>query len=269
MTMNRTRFVPYSLVERLLKILHFRYIYASRVNLSKILFAIILNKSIKHANYTLSNYGVWMIDRADDRTFRLSILGYRNSLEKIISRIQTPTSFLDIGANQGVFSLVAATNPNIVRIHSFEPNLKIVEFLRINFAANNIKNFTIHGVAISIEEKTANFLVPEHHSGAGKITQLESNMTVRSVNHFYLNEYITETQVSYFVKIDVEGHEFEVLQELFKSKLSFDIKSIFVEIIRESQNEPATLQILHENGFVEKFRKSNSISYDALFTRLP
>jgi len=265
--MKLVRYMPYSVIERLLTILYFRNISRSKINFTKILGAIILNKRIERDGYTLSNYGVWMVNRGYDRTFQASILGYRNKLEKIILSIKEPTTFIDIGANQGVFSLVAAVNHSVIKIHSFEPNLKICSFLQLNFAVNNVSKYEIHKVAISTKESKTKFFVSENHSGAGRISFSESNMTVRSVNHLYLNSKISETHTPIFVKIDVEGHELEVLQELFKSKLNVNIKNIFIEIIRDNKNEVLTLQILHENKFVEKFRKSNLSSYDALFTR--
>ena len=265
--MKLVRYIPYSVTERLLTILYFRNLSRSKIRFTKILGAIILNKRLERDGYTLSNYGVWMVNRVYDRTFQASILGYRNKLEKIISSIKEPTTFIDIGANQGVFSLVAAANQSIVKIHSFEPNLKICNCLQLNFAVNNVSKYEIHNVAISTKESQINFFVSENHSGAGRISLTESNMTVQSVNHLYLNSKIAENHTPIFVKIDVEGHELEVLQELFKSKLNVDIKNIFIEIIRHNKNEVLTLQILHENRFVEKFRKSHLSSYDALFTR--
>ena len=265
--MTLSRFIPIGISERLIRTLYFQYLLRSDINFFRIVWAIILNKKILRSNYILSNYGVWMLNRERDRTLRLSILGYRNNLEKILKSIMEPTIFLDIGANQGVFSLVAAANQNIVEIHSFEPNPKICEFLQLNFVINNVQNYTIHEVAVSTKNSSMKFLVPKNHSGAGKITPYKSNMIVRTVNHFYLDKHFAEIQKQFFVKIDVEGHELEVLQELFKSKFSPNIRNIYIEVIRNNKNEFLTLQILRMNGFIEKFRKSNPNSYDALFYR--
>ena len=265
--MKPGKFIPNRLSKRLIRILYLHYLLRSDINSFKILWAIILNRKILRGDYILSNYGVWMFNREMDRTLRLSIFGYRNNLEKILSSIMEPTIFLDIGANQGVFSLVAAANQNIVEIHSFEPNTKICKFLQLNFVVNNVLNYTIHEVAVSTNESNMNFLVPENHSGAGRISSQESNMTIRTVNHVYLDEHFAKFHIPFFVKIDVEGHELKVLQELLKSKISPSIQRIYLEIIRGNQNEATTLQILRQNGFSEKFRKSGPISYDALFVR--
>ena len=90
-------------------------------------------------------------------------------------------------------------------------------------------------------------------------------MEVNCVNRFYLDKFLTDVDVL-FVKIDVEGNEDEVLQELFNSKLK--IKYIFIEICSKYNfNEEYTIKILNTNGFNEVFRKENKISYDALFVK--
>ncbi|NDI08771.1 MAG: FkbM family methyltransferase, partial [Actinobacteria bacterium] len=58
-------------------------------------------------------------------------------------------TFFDIGANQGVFSMIAAKNKHCKNIHEFEPNSNLIEFLESNFLFNNLKNYTIHNFAIS------------------------------------------------------------------------------------------------------------------------
>ena len=81
----------------------------------------------------------------------------------------------------------------------------------------------------------------------------------------YLDKFLTDLD-ELFVKIDVEGNEDEVLQELFNSKLK--IKYIFIEISSKYNfNEEYTIKILNTNGFNEVFRKENKISYDALFVK--
>ena len=85
-----------------------------------------------------------MSNNYSDKTFQLSIMGYRNKLEKFLLSINEQLTFIDIGANQGVFSLVAAKNKNFVEIHAFEPNLKLISYLESNFYINKVNNFFIH-----------------------------------------------------------------------------------------------------------------------------
>ena len=90
-------------------------------------------------------------------------------------------------------------------------------------------------------------------------------MEIDCVNRSYLDKFLTNID-ELFVKIDVEGNEDEVLQELFNSKLK--IKYVFIEICSKyNLNEEYTIKTLNTNGFNEVFRKENKISYDALFVK--
>jgi hypothetical protein len=101
-------------LNRILKILNLKYLIKSDVKRLEIIRSIITNQNIEKMGYTLSNYGVWMLSNYFDKTFQLSIMGYRNNFEKILLSINQPLIFIDIGANQGVFSLVAAKNKNFI-----------------------------------------------------------------------------------------------------------------------------------------------------------
>ena len=124
---------------------------------------------------------------------------------------------------------------------------------------------TIHKAAIGSHIGNRGFFVPDNHSGAGRVSSTFSNMEINCVNRLYLDKFLTDID-PLFVKIDVEGNEDEVLQELFSSKLN--IKYIFIEIfLKYNFNEEYTVKILNINGFNEVFRKENKISYDALFVK--
>ena len=126
---------------------------------------------------------------------------------------------------------------------------------------------TIHKAAIGSHIGTHGFFVPDNHSGAGRISSNLSNMEINCVNRFYLDKLLIDVD-TLFIKIDVEGNEDEVLQELFNSKVKDKVKYIFIEICSKYNfNEEYTIKILNTNGFNEVFRKENKISYDALFVK--
>ncbi len=229
--------------------------------------SIIFNSNIEKENFILSNYGVWMKNNFYDSTFRFSLIGYRNTLEKILLQIDKPIIFIDIGANQGVFSLIASKNNNVREIHAFEPNYDCITYLQNNLIFNHVKNYFIHNTAIGTKESIVNFQVDYNHSGSGRVSNQDSNMKVMSVNRSYLNK-IFKTNCEYFVKIDTEGSEKDILNELFASKINLCIKYIFIEVNSKYNDENSLLEILIKNGFYEKSRKGNSTSFDALFMRI-
>ena len=260
--------LPVQIRDRLLKILSIKNFKNSDISLKKIFLGIIFNSNIEKQNFILSNYGVWMKSNFYDRTFRFSLMGYRNGLEKILLKINTPMIFIDIGANQGVFSLIASKNKNISEIHAFEPNYNCITYLQDNLIFNKVNNYVIHNTGIGFKESIVDFHVEYNHSGSGRVSNQDSNMKVSLVNRNYLNKYFLKTDVEYFIKIDTEGSEKEILVELFKSKIKFCIKYIFIEINSKYNDENSLLGILTENGFCEKSRKGNSTSFDALFMRI-
>jgi FkbM family methyltransferase len=259
--------IPHTLLERILKIVNLKNLFNSQATNIEILNSIVFNRYITCQNYTMSNYGVWMLNNYNDKTFKLSLMGYRSGLEKIILSLKHPFTFVDIGANQGVFSLVAAKNKYCSYLHTFEPNLSINKLLEKNLEKNDVKNVTIHKAAIGSHIGTHGFFVPDNHSGAGRISSNLSNMEINCVNRFYLDKLLIDVD-TLFIKIDVEGNEDEVLQELFNSKVKDKVKYIFIEICSKYNfNEEYTIKILNTNGFNEVFRKENKISYDALFVK--
>ena len=254
-------------LNRILKILSLKYLIKSDVKRLEIIRSIITNQTIERKGYTLSNYGVWMINNCLDKTFQLSIMGYRNNLEKILLSINQPLIFIDIGANQGVFSLVAAKNRSFVEIHAFEPNLKLTSYLESNFIINHVNSFFLHKVAIGPKSTSINFYVSDNHSGSGRVSSQKSNMQVVSVNRDYLNKVFIQSNNYYFIKIDVEGSERNVLNELFNSNINSYIKYIFIEINTKFSEEDLLIEILKSNDFYEASRSGNEISYDALYVR--
>jgi FkbM family methyltransferase len=265
--MKFSNFISNKSLNRILKILSLKYLIKSDANRLEIIKSIITNQSIEKKGYALSNYGVWMLNNYSDKTFQLSIMGYRNNLEKFLLSIDQQLIFIDIGANQGVFSLVAAKNKNFSEIHAFEPNLKLISYLESNFRINKVNNFFIHKVAIGPQSTSIGFFVPDNHSGNGRITSEKSNMSVTCVNRNYLNKVFIQSNKLFFIKIDVEGSESKVLNELFNSRINLYIKYIFIEINSKYSEENVLIKTLRSNDFYEVSRRGSGISYDALYSR--
>ena len=200
--MQLRKYILNNFISRLSKLLYFKKSIRSEVKINQIMSSIITNRHIRRSGFTLSNYGVWMLDNYSDKTFGFSIMGYRNNLEKILLSVSEPNIFIDVGANQGVFSIIAAKNKNFIEIHAFEPNLNIISYLERNFLFNKVGNFFVHKVAIGPQSTSLSFFVPENHSGNGRISAQNSNMQVMCINRDYLNQVFTKSIESYFIKID-------------------------------------------------------------------
>lgn len=92
--------------------------------------------------YVRTHYAVQLRANWIDATFRYSVFGSYG--EAISNYLKTQTShytFIDIGANQGLFTLIASESQQCIHIHSFEPNPKTFLLLEENISrlATSIK----------------------------------------------------------------------------------------------------------------------------------
>jgi FkbM family methyltransferase len=226
----------------------------------------------KNNGYVLSNYLVWLKERLNDKTFIYCCDGYGNELEKFLTLIKTPTVFIDIGANLGLFSLIAEKNTKIRKIVAFEPDPLTFEYLENNIGFNGAKK--IRAVEAAVSGKSSNITLERvpGHSGMNHIVDASKEsvncINVMSVDKGYFDLlYDSDDQCEFFIKIDVEGLELEVLTTLFDSKISPFITSIFVEITNLGSNKQEVEDLLFNNGFQLNFRTHYQTYFDALWTR--
>ena len=245
----------------------------SSLNIFEWLYWMITCNHISKKGFKLSNYGVWLAFRPNDITYNLCLdASYRNNLEKILNNVTRNTIFLDIGANIGVFSLVAAKNPKIIAIHSFEPDPESFKFLELNISRNNAKKIVSHNFAIGENEGSARLTKKIGHSGASKIDS-EKNSTsgqfssITMVNHNYLNSTLDSGTEKYFVKIDVEGYELEVLTTLRNAEFFNSVEKLFIEFDPEIGKVEMVEEFLLHNDFVESGRWGTKTHWDALWEK--
>ena len=140
-----------------------------------------------------------------------------NEVKNCLSLLNiSPKNFLDIGANKGEYTnYLLKLNPNL-ECHIFEPSLKNFEKLKNRFSQ---KNVFINKIGLSSSNKKSKLY--SNYSGS----ELAS-LTKRRLEHFQLDmnfEEIIELQrfdnfwedknsILDYVKIDVEGHELDVLE---------------------------------------------------------
>ena len=127
---------------------------------------------------------------------------------------------LDIGANIGAVSLVMsfAAGPN-GKVIAIEPHPRMVERMKANVDLNRLDNISIMPVALSnTVGSTVLYTAEENDCNQGRSSLncsqgINKKITVEVINGKMLqNEF--GNQMCKFIKIDVEGHDFIVLQEL-------------------------------------------------------
>jgi FkbM family methyltransferase len=186
--------------------------------------------------------------------------------------VKKPTVFVDIGANLGLFSLIAENNKKIKKIFAFEPDPLTFEYLENNIKFNQANKITAVESAVSGKKSKLTLERIPGHSGMNRIVntskELVNYIEVKSVDNEYFDDlYDSGYQNEYFVKIDVEGFELEVLRTLFDSKIAPLMTSVFVEITNINGNKQTVEDLLLKSGFQLKFRTHYQTYFDALWTR--
>lgn len=228
---------------------------------------------IKPKKQVKSIYGIYLLPAFEDRTFKYYFKGtYGTFLSNLIKSIDTKTLFVDIGANQGLYSILAGQNKNIDQVISFEPSLRISKLLKSNLKVNHITNCKVIQKGISNESGQIQLHISEGHSGKNSMREMSSTETSRSetveiVDYQGLSELIP-VHSRIFIKIDVEGHEEIVINQLIKCSFFENVYQIFCEVDTNWIDVNQVKTILEEKGFrsFEKIGKNPS-HYDLLVSR--
>jgi len=140
-----------------------------------------------------------------------------------IDLIKSCRTYLDVGADTGYYSLVAASVNANINVHSFEPSSGPLHYLLKNVSLNHFKKrITVHSIALSYSEGEAIFYeVPNHKynylkhnlGGVGSLKRdgLKTPVTVKTKT---LDQFTFQSKVNHIdlIKIDTEGTENFILQ---------------------------------------------------------
>jgi FkbM family methyltransferase len=195
------------------------------------------------------------------------LYGYyeENETEYLLKRSQTLTTFFDIGANVGYYSLLASTQITINKgkIYAFEPVSKTYNRLLENISLNNLTCVKTYPFAISDSNATFKINIGNDQNwGMSSITKHKhSSNQSEIVKCMTLDTFCNENQVKNIdlIKIDVEGAEFKVLKGM--EKIITDHKpEILIEILDENLNPNGITSQDVFNYLWEKGYKSYEIS---------
>jgi len=127
--------------------------------------------------------------------------------------------FIDIGANEGFFSVFASRRVGPKgKLIAFEPSHRELERLRENLSLNSACNFQIEAFALAEARGTAELRICEYgHEGQntlGDFAHAVHQSGTQLVQLCTLDEYLEENSTDRldFIKMDVEGAEQKVLE---------------------------------------------------------
>ncbi len=143
-----------------------------------------------------------------------------NEMYAMAQLIKPGMCFVDVGANAGIFTIMAARlTGERGAVHAFEPSPRDRERLQANIALNRLTNVTVHGEALGRSPSRAVLAVsgaerPGHNTIGGFMYAEDSaaysvEVEVTTLDGVAEASNLTRLDV---MKIDVEGFETAVLQ---------------------------------------------------------
>jgi FkbM family methyltransferase len=137
-------------------------------------------------------------------------------LKTEIKRIHADT-FIDIGANIGFFAIIIAKAGLAQNVVAFEPDKRnisrLIENVSLNALSDQIK---IHQLAVSATGGELSFLPgPENSTGQSMISR-DGDNTI-PVEAIAIDRFLPMTGQKLGIKIDVEGHELDVLKGMSRT----------------------------------------------------
>lgn len=226
-----------------------------------------------------SVYGPQMTVRARDATNRFALLGtlaedYRDVHAEILG-LAPGECFVDIGANLGLFTMVASRHLGSEgRVIAFEPNQKTFADLAGNLAANGCTNVVT--LCAGVSNATARVAFdpgPAGHSGVAHISESGSSAIMvlggRQVADLILN-IAAGRRIT--IKIDVEGHENQVIEALMPLLGERQVAKLVVEVDAANLAQHGTTREqlfarLAEKGLMPQVNSTARAHYNEVFAR--
>jgi FkbM family methyltransferase len=219
--------------------------------------------------------GKMWLDPASEFGQRMLALGtYEPGTISVLRQVLKPGgTFADVGANEGFFSLLASRIVGPAgRVLAVEPQQRLQEVLRRNFALNGAGNVTVTASAVSDAEGVAELnLAPSMNTGASSFTaRTRYRLKRQSVPTETLAEIVRKWGVERvdLVKMDIEGWEYEAIlgsRALFSERR---VGAIVLEL-HDDHLRRRGLEAGRITGFLTECGYAHAAQFDALVFALP
>lgn len=221
-------FLPVSFLGKLFK----RYLlmgsHPSKIRIQNRIGSIFFSKGITMIN----EEGVKFSLNANDWITRIFLKegGYETASTTLAKNLLVDGGwFIDIGANFGLFTCMAAHNNNAIKVIAVEPNYKILSSLINNINLNGLeKKVKIFNAAVSDKVQWVTMDQPAKDNLGTTVTKAGSEGLL-SILSCPLEYLLKENNIStaQFIKIDIEGNEFQIIENFPFEQ--YKIKNIILE----------------------------------------
>ena len=166
--------------------------------------------------------------------------------EMMLGRIREGSTILDIGAHIGYYTLLFAKRAGADgRVIAFEPSTATYEKLLENISLNDFDNISTVKAAASNRSGTATInLAAGYNTGSTSLHFDSGAVGTEQVDTIAIDEYLSRHAIDdvNVVKIDVEGHELQVLEGMRATlaEPANQAPEIFVEVNEKTLESAGT-----------------------------
>ena len=172
---------------------------------------------------------------------------------------------VDIGANLGYYALMESRLVGSNgKVYAIEPSPSNFEALKENIKLNGYKNIECYKLGIGDKKETAKMFISSHSNLNSLVIQknkkIIDNIDIQITS---LNDFIKGKEFPDFIRMDVEGYEYNIIKgmnDLLKSKKPL---KLFIELhphIMTKDKTTFVLESLMKSGFeVEKVLRSFTV----------
>lgn len=197
----------------------------------------------------------FFVDPVDRSYVPTMVAGYyeKHELDVFTEISKLAKLFLDIGANIGMYSVIAATENAKVDCYAFEPVRENQVLLKKNIELNNVEpRVRIVKSAVSNKTGTANISLSDKLSGTHSLS-VDRGGGTRKVPTVTVDEFCDKHKLTPdLIKMDVEGHEASVFSGMIKTQKRKP--TIFMEYIpglnKDMKNHLGSLSKIYGHCFV-------------------
>ncbi|WP_297985978.1 FkbM family methyltransferase [uncultured Chryseobacterium sp.] len=230
-----------------------------------------INRRIRYRNSILLdvNLGDWIQQQ-------VYFLGdyEREEIDYLCQNLRPGNTFIDIGANIGLYTLNAAEivgeNGKVFAFEAFPANF---DKLQHHLKLNNFMNVTAENLAISSERCFLEIYYDKQFNNSGMASAYLKNTSLKQeVQATSLDEYVQEKKISaiHFIKIDIEGGEYNAVVGMqnvlkrFKPTLLVEVNP--ETLAKSGKGEGDLIDLLSSLHYDKKIVLSrNESSYNAIF----
>ncbi len=213
----------------------------------------VLSSKLRHRDYNELRFRSGAV-LASPKEVRLELVFHEVWVDKMYSpagyEVHENDTVLDVGANIGVFSFLAISSADNVRVVAFEPFPQNYQWLRKNIENNGLDGIDARQIALSGDSEPKTLYVSDawvsHSLNPGDV--FVDSITINSTT---LNSILDELGSCQLMKIDCEGSEYDIFYASSPETLARIERIVgeYHEIDDLKQNGAALCVFLEANGF--------------------